>query len=154
MQWNPSYSQFRTVLKSNIIKNVACWQASSIFLNHIRIHTTQHIKQYFSYFIQYTLSQIILNSRFSVVPCFTWLSSGFSQRRPGLEPRPIHVGFVMDTVELRRIFHRALPLSSYACHSANIPYSFIYYKCYTTLATDRVVKQLAKKKLYILFWHM
>jgi hypothetical protein len=32
------------------------------------------------------------------------LVSGFQQRRPGFEPRPVHVGFVVDKVVLRQVF--------------------------------------------------
>jgi hypothetical protein len=88
-----------------------------------------------------------------------WLSYGLSQRRPGFEPRPIHVGFVIDTVALRQVFLRALLFTPYPCHSANAPYSLIYHICYISLTTEKFVKQYINKYLniiaiYLVYWSL
>jgi hypothetical protein len=43
-----------------------------------------------------------------------WSVAGFPQRRLGLEPRPGHVGFVVDKVALGQVFSEHF---SFSCHS-------------------------------------
>jgi len=65
---------------------------------------------------------------------------------PELDPRPVSVRFVMDTVASEQIFLRIFLFSPVSI----IPPTFharwfIYHRHYVTLKTDSVVKQLALK---------
>jgi len=39
-----------------------------------------------------------------VLPCFRWLVAGLSKRRPGFDPRSVHVRFVLDEVAMGQVF--------------------------------------------------
>jgi hypothetical protein len=42
--------------------------------------------------------------RFRAMPWLTQLVTGLSPRRPGFDPRSVHVGFVVDKVALGQVF--------------------------------------------------
>jgi hypothetical protein len=60
-----------------------------------------------------------------VVPWLRWLVTDLISCRSGFNPRPIHVGYMVDTVALENICctNTYFPLS---CHSTNATYSFIH----------------------------
>jgi hypothetical protein len=45
------------------------------------------------------------------VPWLRRLAAGLSPRRPGFDPRSVHVGFVVDKVVLGQVFLRVLRFS-------------------------------------------
>jgi hypothetical protein len=45
------------------------------------------------------------------LPWLSQLVAGLSPRRPGLNPGSVNVGFVVDKVALRQVFHRVLRFS-------------------------------------------
>jgi hypothetical protein len=53
-----------------------------------------------------------LKQAFWAVPWLWRLVAGLSPRRPGFDPRSVHVGFVVDKVELGQVFPRILRFSS------------------------------------------
>jgi len=52
--------------------------------------------QYLKFFYRWILTE--LKSKHSGVSWFRWLTVGLSPRRPGLDPRPVNVQFVVDEV--------------------------------------------------------
>jgi hypothetical protein len=48
------------------------------------------------------------SNRNQTVPWLRRLIAGFSQRRPGFDPRLVHVGFVVEKVTLGQVFPRVL----------------------------------------------
>ena len=46
------------------------------------------------------------------VPWRMWLVDGLSPWRPRFDPRPVHVGFVVDKVTLGQVFLRVFPALS------------------------------------------
>jgi hypothetical protein len=48
----------------------------------------------------------------AAVPWLRRLVAGLPQRRPGLDPESVHVGFVVDKVALEEVFPRVLRFSS------------------------------------------
>ena len=64
-----------------------------------------------------------------------------SQRRFGLNPRPVHVGFVVDKLALGQGYVRVIrfsPVSSIPL--VHDSHSFVYKRRYTISAADSVVK--------------
>jgi len=51
------------------------------------------------------------------------LPTGLSQRSPGLNPRPVHVGFVVDIVASAQVFLLSVSCGQY--HSTNVPHSIV-----------------------------
>jgi heme A synthase len=79
-----------------------------------------------------------------LVPWLIWIVARVSPRRPGMHPRPVHVGFTVDKVTLGLVseyFNFPLPVS-FQYHSTNalLPYFIIYYRRYITLTIDSGVK--------------
>jgi hypothetical protein len=65
------------------------------------------------------------NYRILAVPWLRQLVNSFLVWRPGFNPRPVHVGFVVDKVAMRQVFSPLLPI--FPCHyySTNAPQSFL-----------------------------
>jgi hypothetical protein len=58
-----------------------------------------------------------------------WLATGISQRSPGLNTRPVRVGFVVDKVALSQVSLLSVSFDHY--HSINAyTHSFAYYGYY------------------------
>jgi hypothetical protein len=63
------------------------------------------------------------------VPWLRWLAAGLSPRRPGLDPRPVNVGFVLNKVILSQFFFRVLQFSLVRVTSPMLQI-WMYHRCY------------------------
>jgi hypothetical protein len=76
------------------------------------------------------------------VPWLRRLVTGLSRRRLGIDPRPVHVGFVVDKVALGRISSQSTSVfPSVSFHQCSITHnSFTYHWRYIILVNDSIVE--------------
>ena len=78
--------------------------------------------------------------RLRAVPWLMWSVTNPSTQKPGFNPRPVHVGSVLDQVAVVGFSPSTLAVPCW-CHSTS--YTHIHpsipHKCYITLATDSTV---------------
>jgi hypothetical protein len=65
-----------------------------------------------------------------------WLDAGLSPRRPGFDPRPVHVGFVVEKVTQGQV----LSQSTYVSPVSVIPLSVSFHHCSITRVFDSAIK--------------
>jgi len=83
----------------------------------------------------YTASDGIHSQRIGTVPRVKRVVVLVSLRRPGFDPRPLRVGFMVDEVAVAHVY--LVFACPYDC--ANGPYSIFCHRCRVILATDRGV---------------
>jgi hypothetical protein len=77
-----------------------------------------------------------------IMQCFWRLVAGLSPWKPGLDPGPVHVGFVVERMTLEQGYPRVLRVSAVSMVPV-MPHShisFVYHRRYIILAIVSVVK--------------
>ena len=96
------------------------------FLHTIYSSTQQHSVHCFSIYI---CQNVVLHSTLfsSLNSDGSWALGVISRptpRRPGFDPRPVPVGFVVDRLATRQVLSRRISVFSCKLHSNNSPYRF------------------------------
>ena len=63
------------------------------------------------------------------VPCFRWLVASLSKRRPGFDPRSVHVRFVLGEVAMGQVFLRIIRLSLFYIIPTKLPHPHPSIRC-------------------------
>jgi hypothetical protein len=75
-------------------------------------------------------------------------SGGISPRKPGLDPRPVHVRFVVDRVALGQVFHRVPWFSSVSIIPPVLHIHLHLHVALTRRTNGRSLGNLQKKYLF------
>jgi hypothetical protein len=135
-KYNQKFNSSNTEKDEGIILKQISTDIESMAVNWRKL-TQNHIQ---------CLNLVLATLKFCVlIRKMRWLRrliAGISPTRPGFNPRPVHVRFVVDELTLRQVF---LPVLWFSPVSIIPPvlhtHSLIYHCCYTISATDSAVKQ-------------